>query len=596
MSFVKSFNFEISKTISETDSLINPLKIVSALDDFIAGKRIQVGPNPLHFLFLRNFNRTRQTSTTLTVNRGYNKESISVVCKLKYKKTFIAIANYRPKTGPKLLVSSIPIYVRTVLSNGEELWIVQCDDEINGQLAFYGDLSVSGSLDSVQSQDGDFTIVGFRKTTGFAYIKSSSTFSVLNIIALTGNDLLTLNPVFMSNHWTESLGKPDKKYPIAIFWGTYSTYFDPIAKKLLISQTDSTENTICITATENSFPSCNMEYNGMPFIKQITNEHPKIEFTPIKITLSAKRNMDFSSFNWKKLETNGRKTVPNFNTIDYCYTSGHAAYKIEFESSKSPSTFDLNMRHRCTVYLNGVLIGGNIVYSLGILRAGAKNGPDVGTWGGWHQYKLPSDLLIDGANTITFIVESFGLNRQPFALNDARNPRGILSGKFNGNITVSNWYISGVDVRGLDNAYNHSGFDDQNIDLIDLPQVLSSARLILDVGLPCWYQAEFDYVQPFQLRLCCSGTATAYVFLNNVLMVRFYGNGDGPLNDFLLPSGILESKNKLLILTYTQCADSQLVMELKPWIVDGGKSLLGSGNIKEEGTVFQLYERIIDFK
>lgn len=229
-----------------------------------------------------------------------------------------------------------------------------------------------------------------------------------------------------------------------------------------------------------------------------------------------------------------------------------------------------------------------------MFRAGAKNGPDVGLWGGWKKYKLPGDILLKDSNTLIVIVESFGLNRQPFALNDIRNPRGILAAEIH-DATIKKWSISGIDVREHDDVFNSSGFTDENAPLYILPASPYDVMVTIPITAPVWNILAFNVPESkvnCPLRLCLYGSATCYVFLNGTLIARYYGNGDGPQYDFLMQDGLLQLENQLKILSYAENDTAVLSVEIKPWKLSDA---LGSGNLDESGSEFKLFKNAIKF-
>jgi hypothetical protein len=151
--------------------------------------------------------------------------------------------------------------------------------------------------------------------------------------------------------------------------------------------------------------------NGdLDFVKEVSIPFAEKPFQPISMKHESARVVDFEGLEWIGLPVDKSGTRPLLDPIDLCFTSGHCIYKIEFFISELYDlTLDINMRHRCTIMLNGTLLGGNLVYSLGVFRAGAKNGPDIGLFGGWAKYKLPAGSLALGSNVLVVIVESFGL-------------------------------------------------------------------------------------------------------------------------------------------------------------------------------------------
>lgn len=153
------------------------------------------------------------------------------------------------------------------------------------------------------------------------------------------------------------------------------------------------------------------------------------------------------------------------------------------------------------------------------------------------------------------------------------------------NLTAS---ISGLDVRNEEQPYASCGFpvcpSSSDWEDMKLPPSPDIHLKFLSSSVPIWYTANFDrdtslYVP---LRLNLQGPATCFVWLNGTLMGKYYGNKDGPQNDFYLLDGLVtERDNKLEFLCYDgRCGDemSGLVLRIREWKVDGW-----SGNIQEDG-------------
>lgn len=134
---------------------------------------------------------------------------------------------------------------------------------------------------------------------------------------------------------------------------------------------------------------------------------------------------------------------------------------------------------------------------------------------------IPADYLNSGNNDIICVVESFGLNRQPFLINDVRNERGILQAYLSGGINLD-WSIAGVDVRTLEQAFNHSGFPDEIEAISD--ELLEKGSSLTGIGLPVWYEAKLCNSSLYPIRFAISGSATAYIFIDGYLIARYYGN------------------------------------------------------------------------
>ncbi|KAI8904701.1 glycoside hydrolase superfamily, partial [Gorgonomyces haynaldii] len=523
ISCVRSFMKYFAQT-EPIKTVIRPaFKITSSLDTFISGHRKSLVEN-VEFVFFRNFNKLKRQACTLTLGR-VGKEPVQLITKLGYKRSFIGIGSYTPKTGPRLLLATIPIYVKTTL-NDEELWVVQCDDEISGQLAFYGPVETKGSLEPLVRVDGDLSIVSFAKSSGFCRIAVAGSEKHLNILALTGDDLYTLHPTFEEDYWYKFTTKQTTEDPLHVFWGVYQTQFDPKTKNLEIGQLQQSHLYQLDPKSENLVQSLALQE---PL--QIA-EDPTLSF-------HSKTELDFSLVPWQRLSV--QKTRPLQNTIDYSFLSGHVLYKLVFESEKE-TVFRINLRHRGTVFVNSKLLGGHLTYSLELYKPGSKAGPDKLS-GGHHKYVIPQEMLRKGENELVVIVESFGLNRCPFTINDSRNPRGIIEVKSDSvPHNKIQWFIAGVDIRTLSMPFNHTGIPDQE----HKTAIQEEGKAVkIPVENPVWYDGSFEYHSETKapLRLHLEGNATAYVFFNGFLLARYYGYQEGPQRDFLLPEGFILQKN-----------------------------------------------------
>jgi hypothetical protein len=194
----------------------------------------------------------------------------------------------------------------------------------------------------------------------------------------------------------------------------------------------------------------------------------------------------------------------------------------------------------------------------------------------------------DFDNSLIVIVESFGLNRQPYAFNDIRNPRGILAARIPG-AKIVRWQISGLDVRKMDDVFNSSGFTDELFPLNNVSNDVWSDKVTIPVGLPVWNTLSFiiadqhpEIVSP--LRLCFSGLATCYAFVNGTLIAKYYGNGDSPQSSFYIPDGLLLVNNELKMISYSRDMSADIGIEIKYWNMSDG---LGSGT--------KLFQRTMQF-
>ncbi|KAI8921648.1 glycoside hydrolase superfamily [Entophlyctis helioformis] len=607
LAFARSF----ADIFSRTDPVGNSLrgagfKIESSVPDFIARRRRTPGVNFVDFVFFRNFAPNKATATTISVTRGSN-EPLQLKCRLPYKHSFIGVGNYAAVNGLRLLLATLPIHLRMRPADGSEVWIIQSDDEVDGQLAFYGHVTAEGSLNPTTREEGGVSVISFQNSIGWAKISAvgaPESIKPLIVIALPARDLYTLQPSFEDAHWrrtNEKLAALDASddLPLAVFWGAYSAQFDPATRALKLEEESENSPAVYSIAVGAlgalagfASPDGDDPLAGAPFVTKLTRTPIPALQTALSSSLAIQlanvttRKIDFADMPWQKIPIkDGNASTPTLNAIDYLYTSGHAVYKMEFNLKAVPNSnlrLDINLRHRGTLYLNGALVGGHITYSLGAFRAGAKNGPDVNTFGGWQTYSLPTLHLNQGANTLIVLTESLGLNRQPFVLNDVRCPRGILKAQFPTAMDATNslkWHIAGVDVRKLEDIFNHSGLPGETTDAVNAAFVHATAEQVefkADTGVnvfhapppttaaaPAWFRSSFDLPAGLAatvsadgalrvpLRLHMTGTGTAYIYINGTFIARFYGNGDGPQKDFYVPERLLKvSGNTLQMLVY----------------------------------------------
>jgi hypothetical protein len=359
--------FPITRTVPHNETSRFSFELESSLDRFITGRRTQTGPQTLEFVFFRNFSTSKQICSNIIILRE-GKDSIKVSCVLGYKSSFVAIGNFQPKSGPRLLLATLPIYARMQIKNKEELWIIQCDDSINGHMCFYGKINVSGQLRPIFRTDGDISVISFEKDTGYARIENEFG-SSLHIIALTGRDLLTFSPIFKSKHWDDDFVDDE---PTCFFWGCYSMYINSNLDAE-IQQLQPTTTIFCISDLQSpSFKESKGLFAESGLVTEFTSVFKDFTFKPILLKLVSTREVDFDKLEWTDLPLNYRGR-PLLSPIDLCYNSGHVTYKIDFEikceiflnlaGPRKDLTLDLNMRHRSTVFLNGNILGG----SLGII-------------------------------------------------------------------------------------------------------------------------------------------------------------------------------------------------------------------------------------
>ncbi|KAI8892249.1 glycoside hydrolase superfamily [Globomyces pollinis-pini] len=583
LSFARSFAKELSRTIPIENSNRAPFKITSAIDDFICKQRCTAfGPMQTYFVFFRNFSVGKVNTSTITVDRP-NYEPFQMRVFLPYKSSFIAISNYKTMNGLHLILSTIPIYIRSKTASGNELWIIQSDKQINGQLSFYGKVRATGTADPVLHFEHDATIISFQNATGSVEIQQyDDKTTKLCIILLTENDLYSLYPVFSDNYWdktNDDFRNPD--LPIAIFWGAYHLNYDVKNKKLQIHQceVDKTIYAINYQTMDQFKPS--KTYAPLDFIQSFDLEPQTLELlTMPKIKFDQVHVCDLDTLPWQPI-------VPLTSPIDLGFISGHVFYRLAFHLDVLPPKalrFSINMRHHCSLYLNSHLLGGHLVYSLGLMRPGSKQGPEIG-YGGWKTYSLPINQLQVGTNNIYCIIESFGLNRQPGPFDDVRSPRGILAANIN-SVSKLDWYIAGIDIRTRSVPFNDIGI----MIPTEWSKIENCPQETISTNELTWTKGTFEWNSSIPLRLHIEGPHICYIMVNDILMGRYYGM-IGPQRDFYIPEGILKPINEILVWSYCLDKGQTLKFQFRHWKLD---SMYGSGNQDENGVNFILQEKSLD--
>jgi hypothetical protein len=573
---MKSFWPEFCKT--DAVPVDDPSFTVSSTDPEFIGKVRK--SNQCHFVFFRNFSETKTETSTVSVTRpdGY---IFKLELNLPYKHSFIGLGNYTTKNGLKIFLSTVPVFVRWIDSSGVETWIIQNDSSTKGQLACGGALKVSGSLVPERFASGKDSIISFKESRGFAVLQNDEGDSLLKILALSARELSTLAVYYKSGH--NSLVECPSP---TIFWGANGFWYDPsAANPFTIVQSAEDEKIFCISPeTISDELVVDDEFSGfeglrsLPIQKSISIP----DFTPILFEESKK--VKFGALSWTHLELDSKRR-PILDPVQLCYTSGLVAYKLKFDLpqgvDKDYMDLKINMRHVCTVWINGDVIGGHFTYNLGTFRPGTRMGADYGDIYGWETYSVLKEHFKVGANELLILVENLGINRAFGPFNDMQNKRGLLNVQMKG--VKFEWYIAGVDVRGLDNAYSVCGIPDDGV--FYKPLEAKIADIPVGITKPTWYRGKFSVEQlpgviaPMQLRL--SGKNMAHIFVNNTFIGRYHA-GRASQTDFYIPEKLLSAENTVEILTFGNFNRSELKIRVGFYEIDG---LLKSGNQVENGKI-----------
>lgn len=525
----------------------------------------------VRFSFFRNFDRKKRETFDVIVE--HRQGNFTMGCYMPYKTAFIGVGQYTTANGLKLIQSTIPILTRMVNKGAhEEVWIVE--PNVVGAMAFENQhFGLTGNMqDNTLRHDGPAKILSFEKNIGWTKLITEE--GSLTIVGLTKQDASTLFAEFEEPYWNNG----QKKYPAFVAWGADAFYYNKKTQELEINHRPTTETAARILSFDfdnvDNRASYTMDEYNLPFIRTFAFKKEQESPLPVKIKFDQfeARTADFKSMPWGPLRSFKEGSSISTDAIDYQYLSGHVLYRNVFKTpaSEHPKvTLSLNARHRATVIINGQVVGGHTTYSRQLFSPGAKIGPDP--WFlGTHKYDLTPWLVRSGdhlENEVVVVVESFGLNRQAFVMNDIRNPRGVIRAKLNGVFEESAWEITGVDTRTLSNPFESTGFPDEHEETLGwktLGEVTESPKnnsyeipISVSHGVQ-WFRFRFDnklkqstsYNVPLRLHL--EGEWTAYVSINDVLIARYYGNGDGPQKDFYLPDDLIKEKdNTVKILAYT---------------------------------------------
>ncbi|KAF9899577.1 hypothetical protein BX616_002947 [Lobosporangium transversale] len=377
------------------------------------------------------------------------------------------------------------------------------------------------------------------------------------------------------------------------------------------------------------------------------------------------RTTDFNQYDWKDCPRKSPKSdLFQKVSLDFLFTSGHIVYKgtfktrqkrsnegtsllSSFNNTKTPVSLKINMRNRAIVFVNGVCIGSHMTYSRQLISPGAKMGYDPIAFGS-HTLLITQEALqaakaqvptSSGDNNnhdhqhyheqkheIIIVIDSFGQSRQPFVVNDIRNPRGLLSARVYGKDVVKGsevWQVAGVDVTQIDMAYSSTGFPDEHSSkgwkgvTTTADSKKQPLRVIPNNGVS-WWRTRFegppsssspspssssttgDPSYTINIPLCCriEGEFSGMIILNGVLVGRYFGS-DSPQHDFYLMDGLVHKaeSGKLNELTIVMYGDKETVIgntndfnrsndnnniriTVLPWIVEDAQGELGqwSGN------------------
>ncbi|KAJ1944894.1 hypothetical protein GGF37_001975 [Kickxella alabastrina] len=453
-------------------------------------------------------------------------------------------------SDPLLLVTaSKEIYARIVLDQRSEVWVCAEESVQSGQFFFHEECRVSGHaevevVDVEHAKGQKFSFVIPKSGPGVATVISPSGVSV-HIVLLTQQALDTLVVDYCSyDRSTKALGAQT-----AAAWGADGIVLQSAGDhiELALSCSSAFQGVSVISPRQPQasagaltvLPAAETDavYGGHPFLWQFAVDLSSQNDSSTSVLSSVngfeKRTTNWETLPWKLLPTMADLETMDeinlmswqrdlgmfaYNAIDIGFSASHVLYRCQVRLKPQHITspkilLQINARHRCTVWVNGVSMSGHETFheqnsprgtfsawKEALKNPGASCGPD--RWSGTHTYDVTSAMRIsqppnatsgssapteeeeEGAlNEVMIAVESYGLGTQSDGLNDARVPRGIIAAYWHGFNLIgedhddseihdhshdhrteqlrTKWEICGVDVTLLPNSYNSSGFPDE---------------------------------------------------------------------------------------------------------------------------------------
>ena len=514
--------------------------------------------------FLRNLDPRRPAVGDLGLPGD---DAPSVPYRLEPRESFVAVGSV-DAGDHRLVVSTLPVAVRGAYGDGE-LWVLVAGDggvdAASGELVFSGEVSVEAEepagASTVRRENGRTRISFPRRApnrTGGPVLVRLSGDRPIFLVVLSEREALTLG--------ADLRGDPGERRVRSVGWGPYFLHFAP--DDVLEVEATGPGSVSVLRDPAEAPPRPPPGFHAVPApvpglavrTLDVSPAPPRVETGPW-----SRRTLDWERAPWipVDLERSG-------DPLDHGFTGGHVAYRCRFQVPEpGPLELRLGIRHRCTLWLNGRGLGGHTTYARRFLAPGAKNGPDPRRLG-VRRYHLGSGLR-EGENELVVLVESLGQNRQPFVLDDVRNPRGILVARLGPLAQDPTWEIAGVDVQELDDPFDTLGFVDEGAGDADLAPAEPPDLLDPDDGV-VWYRAPFTWSASSRdlfgalgsgtdsplstdrapLRVRVEGEVSAYLRVNGRWIGRYLGEL-GPQRDFFVMDGLLRPGTNLLeVAAYTR--------------------------------------------
>ncbi|KAJ2394137.1 hypothetical protein GGI05_002172, partial [Coemansia sp. RSA 2603] len=543
---------------------------------------------------------------------------------------------------PLMLVAATKeIYARVSLDMGCEVWVCAEESIQSGQLFFEGECQVAGHaeveyVDVEHAAGRKFSFVIPNSGPGLFSVTGSGSDSAKVYVALLPQkalDTLVADYRSYDRSKSETPITEESSAQSIVAWGADSillTSDGHIGMALSPDSTKSTNETSAVFIVSPSQPhsdsailkpvsslDASATFSGCPFIWQFNIEQETASTVSDDAALTAvsgfeKRVTSWDTMPWKVLPTTSDLETMDeinvmswqrdlgmfaYNAIDVGLNASHVLYRCQVRLKPQHITsprilLQLNARHRCTVWVNGVNLSGHETFReqkslAGSFQAlkdalktpGAAHGPD--RWSGTYTYDVTDFMRIShipnssavSSNTdgqgdedeegalseIIVIVESYGLGVQSDGFNDARVPRGLIAAYWHGFNLIgedhddseihdhshdrrteqlrTRWEICGVDATKLSNPYNSSGFPDEATSsgwsaAVEYPLVQDTwstrAKINVDHGVHWLRWKLLPSSNTAPLYLRISGKATVYVWANGCILKKHKAGSSEP--------------------------------------------------------------------
>ncbi|KAJ1899196.1 hypothetical protein LPJ81_004191, partial [Coemansia sp. IMI 209127] len=494
-----------------------------------------------------------------------------------------------------LVAASKEIYTRISLKScHSEVWVCAEESVQAGQLFFRGECQVSGHADIEiveieHAKAQKFTFVIPKPGAGMFQVVGADKLSVL-VVLVDQHALDTLAVSYPSYDSKPHIRPASGAHAVAA-WGVDGILFDSATGKveLPLSSSSASKQLVVISPNrpqtmlelaEVTESACHDDSLGSsPFIWRYSLANGKGNPTEtaaeevdtldtFNVQKLERRVTDWGSLPWKLLPTlSDLETMDQINVMSWQRDLGAFAYQatdIGFNAShvlyrcqvrlkpqhiKSRQILlQLNVRHRCTVWINGTNLSGHETFHISDRKAGlgssvlgalkkpgSSSGPD--RWGGTVTYDVTKSILLSEAdaeegalNEVVVLVESFGLGTQASGFNDAHTPRGLIAAYWHGFNLIgedhddseihdhahdsrteqlkTKWEMSGIDATQLPQPFNSSGLPDESeqsgwMAAVEKPLVQKewSTLVIVDVDAGVqWLRWQLSDLESAKLR------------------------------------------------------------------------------------------------